>query len=320
MIWRGMISEVRRSRTPVLAACLAVTAVLSPLPGRASEPRRAMEASPLSLHFVASPLEANEEARFVARMSGLSARFARNNVTFRVRGQDIQIGFVGANPTPDMTGEERLAVRTHYFLGNEPGGWRADLPAFRSIVYHELYPGIDLRYSGDGERLKSDFMIAPGADPAAIHLRYPDEMTLRIGEGGGLIVAGAGVELREDIPAIYQEVAGQYPSNVLVENNSFVRVSSPQVDIPGTNITVRNNTTTNTDSTIAPTSTPSIAPTAIIYTTTPQSSTSSITLSRPSLFTSGPRLTPSSRPLPILSEPILAVSFLANSSCTFSCT
>jgi hypothetical protein len=58
----------------------------------------------------------------------------------------------------------------------------------------------------------------------------------------------------------YAEVANQYPTNVLVENNTFVRVPSPQVNIPGTNIVVRNNTVTN-DTAPAPTTAPTIAPT-----------------------------------------------------------
>jgi hypothetical protein len=40
----------------------------------------------------------------------------------------------------------------------------------------------------------------------------------------------------------YAEVSNQYPSNVLVESNTFVRVPSPQVKLPGSNISVRNNT------------------------------------------------------------------------------
>jgi hypothetical protein len=56
----------------------------------------------------------------------------------------------------------------------------------------------------------------------------------------------------------YAEVSGQYPSNVMVENNTFVRVAAPQVDIPGSNITVRNNTVTN--SSTNPTATPTTAP------------------------------------------------------------
>lgn len=63
----------------------------------------------------------------------------------------------------------------------------------------------------------------------------------------------------------YSEVSGQYPSNVLIDSNTFINVPYPQIDVPGTNIVITNNVfltgTPTPTATLAPTSTPTDTPT-----------------------------------------------------------
>jgi hypothetical protein len=56
----------------------------------------------------------------------------------------------------------------------------------------------------------------------------------------------------------YQEVSGEFPSNVLVQNNIFRHVPAPQVNIPGTNIVVSGNLVDPAD--VTPTQTPTDTP------------------------------------------------------------
>jgi hypothetical protein len=35
----------------------------------------------------------------------------------------------------------------NYFIGNDPSKWQANVPTYGSVLYRDLYPGIDLRYS-----------------------------------------------------------------------------------------------------------------------------------------------------------------------------
>jgi hypothetical protein len=107
----------------------------------------------------------------------------------------------------------------------------------------------------------------------------------------------------------YAEVANQYPTNVLVENNTFTRVASPQVDIPGTNIVIRNNTVTNdtapaptqtaaptTAPTIPPTIAPTLAPTLAPSLAPTIAPTLAPTLAPPSAPTLAPTTAPTSAP------------------------
>ena len=64
-------------------------------------------------------------------------------------------------------------------------------------------------YSTSGNRLKADFMVAPGADPSVIRLRYDGVGQARLEADGVLVLEGAAGELRENAPVIYQDLEVQ---------------------------------------------------------------------------------------------------------------
>jgi hypothetical protein len=76
----------------------------------------------------------------------------------------IKASFVGCNPKPELAGEDLLEYKCNYFLGNDQSKWRTDVPNYRSVTYKEVYPGIDLKYYGDGRQMEYDFIVPPGAD------------------------------------------------------------------------------------------------------------------------------------------------------------
>ena len=76
-----------------------------------------------------------------------------------------------ANPTAKVTGLDELPGKINYFIGNDPGKWRTNLPTYARVRYENVYSGIDLAYYGKkGGQLEYDFIVAPGADPGEIAL------------------------------------------------------------------------------------------------------------------------------------------------------
>jgi hypothetical protein len=57
------------------------------------------------------------------------------------------------------------------------------------IRYPNLWPGIDLVYSGRANELKYEFVVQPGADPAQIQLAYRGASAVGLVEGGQLGVS-----------------------------------------------------------------------------------------------------------------------------------
>ena len=159
----------------------------------------------LPLFFVQNAGTADASVRYIVETSEMQAAFAGDSATFRIHGEQVQVRFEGANTGAALEGIEALAARANFFVGQDPREWHTGVPTFQKILYRGLYAGIDLTYSGTKDRIKSEFAVAPGADPRLIRLEY--SRTLSIAANGDLIARSAGSELRERAPEIFQETA-----------------------------------------------------------------------------------------------------------------
>ncbi len=119
----------------------------------------------------------------------------------------VKLDFVGGAKEVTPAGEERAAAVVSYFKGPRED-WKAGLPTYSSVVYRQLWPGIDLRYSGTVNRLKYEFVIQPGASPEAIRLAYRGAEVRLNGEGELEVTTPAG-GFRDEKPYAYQEAAGR---------------------------------------------------------------------------------------------------------------
>ena len=120
----------------------------------------------------------------------------------------VKLDFVDANPSARPVGQEPTAAVISYFKGPREE-WTTGLPTYASLIYRDLWPGIDLLYTGTGSRLKYTFLVQPGADPNQIKLAYRGATGVRINEAGQLEVSTPLESFQEDRPYAYQEVEGQ---------------------------------------------------------------------------------------------------------------
>jgi acyl-CoA hydrolase len=120
----------------------------------------------------------------------------------------VRLEFVGANREVTPSGQEPTPARISYFKGPE-AEWKTGLPTYASVVYRDLWPGIDLVYRGTAGRLKYTFLVKPWADPGQIKLAYRGAATVRLTEGEELEVSTPVGGFRDARPVSYQEVEGQ---------------------------------------------------------------------------------------------------------------
>ena len=176
----------------------AQAAALAAGPGRDSVP----------VFFMANQGQAPAAVRFMTKSPGITAWFLDHAVVLRAAGGTVRMCFEGAGTSAALEGQEPLAGKANFLTG-DADAWRLGVPLFGKVSYRNLYPGIDMVFGGGGRDLKSEFLVAPGADPSRISLRYVGAGKLRIEDDGSLWIPVDGAPFREQAPLLYQERDGR---------------------------------------------------------------------------------------------------------------
>jgi len=151
--------------------------------------------------------------KFRAAVGGATIWFAENGIRYQfvrslpeIGGRTVSVTLVGANPCPRVAGENAVSHKSHYFLGNDPAGWRRGVSSYEAIVFEDIYDGIDLKYYSEGSQLEYDLVVWPGADVARIEIAYDGIESLSIRESGELSAETTWGTLTELAPVVYQVV------------------------------------------------------------------------------------------------------------------
>ncbi|QPJ62145.1 MAG: DUF5011 domain-containing protein [Candidatus Nitronauta litoralis] len=118
----------------------------------------------------------------------------------------IRMRMAGANPSPHITGKEKLKSASHYFVGNKKDNWHREIPHYEKVHFQEVYPGIDLVYYGNQGELEYDFIVKPGSDPNEIILEFKGADALSLNEQGDLILNTPSGKVIQRAPLAYQVI------------------------------------------------------------------------------------------------------------------
>ena len=119
----------------------------------------------------------------------------------------VKLDFVGADGTVIPEGGAKTPAVISYFKG--PAGTnQTGLATFREVTYRNLWPGIDLTYSGTVNRLKYQFVVHPGADVTKIRLAYRGA-DVELNAAGQLEVSSPLGDFRDDKPYVFQQRGGR---------------------------------------------------------------------------------------------------------------
>ena len=190
----------------------------------------------LPLQFEPNRGQTATDARFIARGRGYALFLMDNEAVFASRKGErnsvIRMRMRGANPHPRAEAAGLLPGVSNYFIGKDPRQWRTNVPTFRSVQYHEVWPGIDMAYYGNQARLEYDFVVHPGADPRQIRLQFSGFEDLRVDPNGDLVMRTPEGEARHRKPLVYMETAGgrRYISGRYVVRGREVGFEVPSYD------------------------------------------------------------------------------------------
>ncbi|MEW5989101.1 MAG: SBBP repeat-containing protein [Chloroflexota bacterium] len=137
-------------------------------------------------------------------------------------GVHVRLSFVGANPVPRLEPFGRLDTRVSYLIGNDPAGWRPDVPVWSGVRYVDLYPGLNLEMAAEGWQL----VCRANCEAAlqSVRLRVEGAADLRLEADRLRLDAAAGdlaLPLLQVVTADGRPLAAATPS-LIVQGNEII--------------------------------------------------------------------------------------------------
>ncbi len=178
-------------------------------------------------------------AKYVMRAGAYQLAFYPTHIDLHYKEntldmQSIRISFVGSQ-IAKLVPEGQMKTKLGYFNGPEPESWYENVPAYHSLRYKDLYPGIDLVFYNNGEGyVEFDFALSPDADPGQIALETSTGKDVRITADGHVeLVKG----LMFKAPLVYQDINGtreEVEGNYKLSKNGRVgfEIGAYQKDLP----------------------------------------------------------------------------------------
>ena len=117
----------------------------------------------------------------------------------------VRMRLVGANQGAELRSAGPQPGTTNYFLGNDRKKWHTGVAGYERVTYSKVYPGIDLVFYGDGQRLEYDFQAAAGADPSRIQLAFEGASRIETDGAGDLLVHSGEATVTVHKPLVYQD-------------------------------------------------------------------------------------------------------------------
>ncbi|MBI5232895.1 MAG: SBBP repeat-containing protein [Deltaproteobacteria bacterium] len=126
-----------------------------------------------------------------------------------VASESIKLSFINANENPEIVALDEQAGKVNYLMGNDQSKWKTNIPTFSSVLYKDVYDGIDIRFYGTNQQLEYDVIIKPGADPNVVRFAYDGIEGLKVTDNGDLEIALKQGKILQKKPYVYQEIDGE---------------------------------------------------------------------------------------------------------------
>ncbi len=149
--------------------------------------------------------QAPHQALFIAQSHAFRLLLERNAAVFDFGQTQGRLEFGGTNSgSTTVDGESRSGTLRNYTRGADPKNWLQGVPTFDKVRYRNLQRGVDaVFYARQG--LEFDLVLAPGADPKIIELRYTGFDSIKLEPNGDLTFRTPQGLLRQRLPDVFQD-------------------------------------------------------------------------------------------------------------------
>jgi hypothetical protein len=160
----------------------------------------------IPLYFIPNKGQADARAQYIARTPRYTLWLTREGLVF---DRASRLVFLNADPGLSLEPAGQTDYRENYFIGDDPDGWRTDVPASRGVIYKGIYRNIDLHVHGLAREIEYDWIVRPGGDVDAIRLEYQGMKRSHLAGDGNLVLETDFGGLVHRRPVGYQEIDGR---------------------------------------------------------------------------------------------------------------
>jgi len=176
----------------------------------------------LPMLFIKNQGQLDEAVKYYIKTPAQTLYFTKDSIIFDLTRYDraeadarddrqterlvFSLEIIGANSQTTIESVGKYNTVVNYFIGNDPEKWHTSIPAYKEVMYHDIYKSIDLRLYSRGEALAYDFIVRPGANPNDITLAYSHIDNLAV-ENDELVISTAFGNILQSPPYIYQQIA-----------------------------------------------------------------------------------------------------------------
>ncbi|MCD6012383.1 MAG: hypothetical protein K0Q79_2245 [Flavipsychrobacter sp.] len=115
-----------------------------------------------------------------------------------------KVSFEGAHK-PQIEGLKPQKHYYNYFLGKDESKWKSGIHPNMAINYNNLYDGITMYLSSNGQSLEYEFFVKPKADASQIKMKFDGPEDIRI-KNGDLVISTSVGKVMELKPYAFQYI------------------------------------------------------------------------------------------------------------------
>jgi hypothetical protein len=195
---------------------------------------RPMSARDATYGFEANRGQADPRVQYLTRSDGFAALLLRREIVFTlspsataVAGAPLRLRLEGSSEASRPVATDPLPQTTQYRRGALDEHHTA-VPTYGSILYENVYPGIDLRLRESVGALRCSFLVEPGRTPSAIRLTFGPGTRLETPDGQAVDLRGHGRPLRLGPVHAHQRING---STRPIEARMAVRNQGVEIEV-----------------------------------------------------------------------------------------
>lgn len=148
-----------------------------------------------SQYFIENKGQWNASVLYLVRMNGMDTWITKTGVTYnfysiednktdfrewtsykfenrdiQLSGHVVNVNHMNCNTQPTSKGRDKHTSYVNYFIGKDSENWTCRVGLYKEATIEQIYDGIDQHWYFDGNNLRYDYLVAPGADYSQIQL------------------------------------------------------------------------------------------------------------------------------------------------------